>query len=99
MSQERDVVKTMDVKEFAAELRRFADELEAGRSFEIEVDGETVKVPLEAVCSVEHERDEDGEEELEFQVSWSAQDSEDGDEDEVAEADDEDEGEEEAKTA
>ncbi len=91
MSEERDVTKTMDVKEFVAELRRFADALEAGESFEIEVEGETVVVPLKAVCSIEHERSEDGEAELEFQVTWAAdtevaeEDEDDAEDDEVSE--------------
>ena len=88
MSTDRDVTKTLAVKEFVAELRRFADTLEAGKSFAIEIEGETVQVPLEAVCSIEHER-EDGEEEIEFQVTWSSAASE-GDDDAETEDKDED---------
>ena len=72
MNEERDVNKTIPAKEFIAELRRLADTLEAGRSFEIEIEGEKVVIPMEAVCSVEHERSEDGEEEIEFQLTWNA---------------------------
>lgn len=91
MSEERDVAKTMNVKEFVAELRRFADALEAGRSFEIEIEGETVAVPLETICSIEHERSEDGEEEVEFQVAWTSADTD-------AEGDDENDEDEKSET-
>ena len=35
MSTDRDVTKTLAVKEFVAELRRFADTIEAGKAFAI----------------------------------------------------------------
>jgi len=65
----RDVEKVYSVAEFVAKLRRFADALEAGKPFEIQVAGERLYVPAGAGFSVEHERT-GAREELEFQVRW-----------------------------
>ncbi len=87
MSDDRDVEKTYSMPEFVAKLRRLADALENGMPFSIQVDGEKIAVPKDAVLSVEHERD-DGYEELEFQLSWGMAAQEDeGDEDEDNETD------------
>lgn len=53
-----------------AKLRRLADALEQGESFETQVAGERVYVPKTAEFNVEHER-EGNEEELEFQLKWT----------------------------
>lgn len=91
MTKERDVEVTYAVPDFAAELRRLADALEAGNAFEIDVDGETVSVPLDAVVLVEHER-EDGVEEIEFQLRWNyAVDENEEDEEEASEIEAEEE--------
>jgi len=91
MKADRDVEKTYSLPEFIAELRRLADALESGEPFTIEVDGEEIAVPENAVISVEHER-EDGREELEFQLSWDAgEDDESDDEDDDESEDDEEE--------
>ena len=66
----RDIEKNYPTKEFVAKLRRFADSLEAGKNFEIQVAGERIYVPNRARFSIEHER-EDGHEELEFQIKWT----------------------------
>jgi len=80
MDLSRDVEKEYQLPEFVEELRRLADALEKGEPFQIEVDGETVSVPISATFSVEHERGSedagdgeqaDVEEELEFQIKWS----------------------------
>lgn len=71
MADERDVEKTYARKDFVAKLRRLADALEAGQSFEIQVAGERLYVPADAAISIEHERTEDTNE-LEFQVRWPA---------------------------
>jgi amphi-Trp domain-containing protein len=60
------------LEEFVDELRRLADTLEAGEPFEIEVGGEMVTVPADAVISIEYEREE-SEEELEFQLKWQVE--------------------------
>lgn len=66
---ERDIEKVYSLEDFVAKLRRLADGLEAGKRFEIQVAGERIYVPADALISIEHERGE-GEEELEFQLKW-----------------------------
>ncbi len=87
MTDDRDVEKTVELQDFIAELRRLADALEADGTFEVEIDGETVRVPVNAVASIEYER-EDGQEELEFQLKWG-EEEEGEEEDEDEEADEE----------
>lgn len=65
----RDVEKDCTPKRFVAKLRRLADAIERGERFQIQVAGERVTVPRDAVLSVEHERG-DGEEEIELQLKW-----------------------------
>ena len=72
---ERDIEKVYSIEEFVAKLRRLADALETGKAFEIQVAGERIYVPVDAVISIEHER-EGGEEELEFQIRWQYEASE-----------------------
>ena len=67
---DRDVEKSYSTKEFVEKLRRFADSLESGEKFEIQIAGERIYVPVRAEFSIEHER-EDGSEEIEFQIKWS----------------------------
>jgi amphi-Trp domain-containing protein len=66
---ERDIEKVYSLQDFVAKLRRLADALETGKAFEIQVAGERIYVPADALISIEHERGE-GEEELEFQLKW-----------------------------
>ncbi|HTV69628.1 MAG TPA: amphi-Trp domain-containing protein [Rhizobiaceae bacterium] len=66
----RDVEKSYSQGEIVAKLRRLADALESGRPFQIQIDGERIRVPAHAVASIEHERGDD-EEEIEFQLKWS----------------------------
>jgi len=68
--RERDVEKTYTTSQFVAKLRRFADALESGKRFRIQVAGERLSVPVDALFNIEHER-EDGMEEIEFQIKWS----------------------------
>ena len=70
-SQERDIEKSYSPKQMATKLRRFADALEAGKTFRIQIAGERITVPKRAICNIEHER-EDGQEEVEFQIKWSS---------------------------
>jgi amphi-Trp domain-containing protein len=65
----RDIEKVYPKKEYIAKLRRFADALESGKSFSIQVAGSRITIPKDAVINIEHEK-EKGEEELEFQVKW-----------------------------
>lgn len=66
---ERDIEKTYSTSEFVAKLRRFADALETGKRFRIQIAGERISVPADAVFNIEHER-EGAMEEIEFQVKW-----------------------------
>lgn len=67
---DRDIEKSYPVDQFVEKLRRLADDLEAGRNFEIQVAGERIYVPDRAIFNIEHEREGD-EEELEFQLKWT----------------------------
>ena len=66
---ERDLEKTYPRKEFVAKLRRLADAIEAGEAFTIQVAGERLRIPADALFNIEHER-EGGVDELEFQLRW-----------------------------
>lgn len=66
----RDVTRTYTAKQFVAKLRRLADAIENDERFRIQVGGERIAVPPDAVISVEHERDDTGEE-VEFQIRWT----------------------------
>ena len=65
----RDIERGYPVAEFVAKLRRLADAMETGKPFSIQVAGERLQVPINAVFNIEHER-EGGREELEFQLQW-----------------------------
>jgi amphi-Trp domain-containing protein len=67
---DRDIEKGYTRAQFAAKLRRLADSVESGRAFIIQVAGERIRVPADAVFNVEHERS-GAEEELEFQLLWT----------------------------
>jgi amphi-Trp domain-containing protein len=72
---DRDLERTYSRAQFVAKLRRLADSLETGRAFTIQIAGERLRIPSDAVFNIEHERSE-GEDELEFQLKWrSADDS------------------------
>ena len=68
---ERDVTRAYPLTQFADKLRRLADAVEGGKRFRIQVAGERVSIPPDAMISVEHERGEDGEE-VEFQITWKS---------------------------
>ena len=65
----RDIEKAYSSKRFVAKLRRLADCIEDGKRFRIQVAGERVSIPPDAVIDIEHERGSD-EEEIEFQLKW-----------------------------
>ncbi len=69
----RDIEKGYTTAQFVAKLRRFADTLEAGKAFTIQIAGERVRVPARAVFNIEHERGPEGEE-IEFQIRWKPED-------------------------
>jgi amphi-Trp domain-containing protein len=67
----RDIEKAYTRSSYVAKLRRLADSIESGRKFSIQIAGERIHVPADAVFNLEHERS-GGEEEIEFQLKWTA---------------------------
>ncbi len=65
----RDVERVYSSKQFVAKLRRLADSIEQGRQFRIQIGGQRITIPPDAVISVEHERGGSAEE-VEFQLKW-----------------------------
>jgi amphi-Trp domain-containing protein len=65
----RDIEKAYPRKDFVAKLRRLADAIEADKPFNIQVAGERLRIPADAVFNIEHERD-GGTDEVEFQLRW-----------------------------
>lgn len=82
MTDDRDVEVNYELAAFIAELRRLADALESGADYAIDIDGETVTLPVDAMLSVAHEIDGD-EAELEFQLTWSINEEADADAEEA----------------
>jgi amphi-Trp domain-containing protein len=68
-ASDRDLTRTYSCAQFVAKLRRLADAIESQRPFTIQVAGERLHVPSDAVFNVEHERSGSAEE-LEFQLLW-----------------------------
>jgi len=68
---DRDVEIEYTNAENIRKLERLIECMKTGKPYEIQVAGERIYVPVSAVFSIEHER-EDGEEELEFQFRWKA---------------------------
>jgi amphi-Trp domain-containing protein len=66
---ERDLEKAYSTKDFVAKLRRLADSIEQNKRFRIQIAGERISVPPDAVFNIEHER-EGNNEEVEFQLKW-----------------------------
>ena len=69
MADEKEVEKSYATKEVVGKLRRLADALEAGHTFEIQVAGERIYVPPHARVEFEYAREGD-EEEIEIEVKW-----------------------------
>jgi amphi-Trp domain-containing protein len=67
--KKRDIEKTYTTSQFVAKLRRFADALETGDRFRIQIAGERITVPADALFNIEHERENEIEE-IEFQIKW-----------------------------
>lgn len=65
----RDIEKAYSKAEFIKKLRRLVDALETGKKFSIQIAGEKISVPQDAVINIEHER-ASGVEEIEFQIKW-----------------------------
>ena len=65
----RDIEKSYTKKQFVEKLRRLADSIEQNKRFSIQIAGERISVPGDAVMNIEHEK-EGGKEEVEFQIKW-----------------------------
>ena len=65
----RDIEKSYTIKQMVPKLRRLADCLEKGKRFQIQIAGERILVPADAVFNIEHERKKTMEE-VEFQFKW-----------------------------
>lgn len=65
----RDIEKTYSTEQFVEKLRRLADCIERGERFDIQIAGERIYVPKDAIFNIEHER-EGRAEEIEFQIKW-----------------------------
>lgn len=70
--KQRDLEADYSTAAFVAKLRRFADALEKGKRFNIQVAGERIYVPADATFNIAHERSRN-EEEIEFQIKWTAE--------------------------
>ena len=68
---DRDLTRAYSPAQFVAKLRRLADAIESERAFTIQVAGERLHIPANAVFNVEHERS-GNEQELEFQLLWES---------------------------
>ena len=68
--KKRDIEKNYRAGQFFMKLRRLADCIETGHPFRIQIAGEKITVPPDAVINIEHERS-DSSEELEFQLKWT----------------------------
>ncbi len=67
--QKKDIEKNYTAGQFILKLRRLADCIENGNPFRIQIAGERITIPPDAVISIEHERGS-SEEEVEFQIKW-----------------------------
>jgi amphi-Trp domain-containing protein len=68
---DRDLTRTYGRAQFVAKLRRLADAIESGHAFTIQVAGERLHIPADAIFNIEHERS-GSEQELEFQLLWES---------------------------
>lgn len=69
MKKKRDIEKSYPKSQFIKKLRRLADALENDKKFSIQIAGEKINVPKDAIINIEHERSST-EEEIEFQIKW-----------------------------
>ncbi len=67
--EEIDTEKSYSTTQSIAKLRRLADALEQGKSFEIQIDNNKISVPPDARIEFEYEKNDDGEE-IEIEISW-----------------------------
>ena len=55
----RDIEKTYTKGEFIKKLRRLADSLEKDDKFSIQVAGDKINIPKDAIINIEHEKKKD----------------------------------------
>ncbi len=67
--KKKDIEKNYTAGQFILKLRRLADCIENGNPFRIQIAGERINIPPDAVINIEHERGS-AEEEVEFQIKW-----------------------------
>lgn len=72
MADEVEAEKSYSNKEVVAKLRRLADALEAGKTFEIQIAGNRIYIPPYATVEFEYERRGE-EEEVEIELTWKQQ--------------------------
>ncbi|MBP6889891.1 MAG: amphi-Trp domain-containing protein [Candidatus Moranbacteria bacterium] len=65
----KDIEKIYTKSEFIKKLRRFADALETGKTFSIQIANNKISVPKNAVINIEYEQEKGGGE-IEFQIKW-----------------------------
>ena len=70
-NEEVEVEKGYSNKQTAEKLRRFAESIEQGKAFEIQVSGQRIYVPADAKIDFEYERDGD-DHELEIEIKWKS---------------------------
>ena len=71
-NEDRDLTRGYTRAQFVAKLRRLADAIESERAFTIQVAGERMRIPADAVFNIEYERT-GADHELEFQLLWREQ--------------------------
>jgi len=69
VKKNRDIEKDYPKQQFIKKIRRLADALESGKKFRIQIAGEKITIPDNAIINVEHERSKNAEE-IEFQLKW-----------------------------
>ncbi len=67
--EEIEVEKGYSSKQTAEKLRRLAEAVEQEKTFEIQVNGQKIRVPAGATIDFEYERDGDSHE-LEVEIKW-----------------------------
>ena len=92
--EDREIEKTTSLADFIVELRRLADTLESEQTFSVQIEGEEITVPKDAISSIVYEI-EDGKAEIEFQLNWKVE----SDEEDEGESEEDGEDEEDADDA
>jgi amphi-Trp domain-containing protein len=65
-----DVEKSYSARQVVGKLRRLADALESGKPFKIQIAGNAIEVPPDAIIEFEYQRSGD-EAEMEIEIKWT----------------------------